>query len=164
MKTFQSTAPDGRTLTWEVAFSYALLKRMKGLLGVDLMQPEAPLSEQDERTVVMVVHHDLAKFVDLLYVACQKQAESAGLTDEQFGEMLDDAAFLGARTAFFAEWEDFFSRAGVTAQAAALRKQREILVLAGGRIEQIPTEHFMTHVDKALASLTAGPSATNSPA
>lgn len=162
MKTFTSTV-NGKPITWELGFSVALFRRIKALLGLDLMEPTKPLSATDERQTVFVLHCDLATFVDAAFVSVQKQAEAIGVTDEDFGESLDDAAFVACRKAFFEEWADFFERLGVTAQAAGLRKTLEIYQKAGSRIDNVPAEALMTEVDKALDQWTAGLSSTNSP-
>ena len=163
MNSFKTTSA-GRTITWELAFSVALFRRIKAMLGWDLMSPDKPTSELDPRSAILVMHQDLAAFVDTLFVACKPQAEREEISDAQFGELLDEQAFAGARTAFFKEWESFFEQAGVTAAAAALRKQQEILRLAGERIAKIPTDHFMKEVDAHLQTLTGGSSSTSSPA
>lgn len=153
-----------RTITWELAFSVAQFRRIKSLLGWDLMSPDKPTSEADPRTAILVMHQDLAAFVDAVFVACQEQAIREEISDVEFAGLLDEQAFVACRTAFFAEWEGFFARAGVTASAAALRKQMEILKLAGDRIAKIPAEHFMAEVDAHLRTLTGGSSSTSSPA
>lgn len=151
-------------ITFEVVFSVALFRRIKGLLGIDLLNPSLPASASDSRTVVQVVLQDLEQFVNVAFLACEKQAAAAGVSDLQFGELLDDPTFLACRQAVLEEWEDFFARAGVTATAALLRKQREVFVLAGSKIDQIPATSMMGPVEQELQSLIAGLTSTNSPA
>lgn len=164
MRTFDATLPSGQKVTFEVTFSIALFRRIKGLLGFDLLSPSQAVSVGDQRPTIQVVLQDLAAFVDVAWVAVEKQAQALGLADVEFGELLDDATFLACRKAVLEEWEDFFARAGVTAEAATLRKCREMFALAGGKIDEIPTTSLMGPVDRELKSFIAGLTSTSSPA
>ena len=92
---------DNADRQWEVAINVATIKRVKGLLDVDLMG-----SMQGELLKKLV--SDPVLLVDVLYVVCKPQAEAAGVTDEQFGEAMAGDAIERATTALLEELVDFF--------------------------------------------------------
>lgn len=120
MQTFK-----GKTRTWEIAISIGTARRAEPLLGFNLLEPN---KEPDGVSAPLLTHlrTNLIAFIDTLYVVCKKQADEAGVSDEQFAEELDGNSgsdFLIAREKFFKEYIDFFRRLGHEDIAAAMEVQ-----------------------------------------
>ena len=76
------------------------------VLGVDLMD----LSGGDAKPGTGLLYRLIADpvlLVDVLYVVCKDQTETAGVTDEQFGRAMAGDAIDGATKAFLDELADF---------------------------------------------------------
>ena len=70
---------DTKGRAWNLAVTYASVRRARELVGVDLLKLDDKLFEQ---------LGDPIKLVDILYVLCKPQAEALKVTDEEFGESL----------------------------------------------------------------------------
>jgi hypothetical protein len=111
MRTFQDNA--GRT--WTVALSIWTVKRVRDVLGVDLLdlggQTVWPTrtreGEQLPGNLLSRLIADPILLVDVLYVACKDQADAAGVTDEQFGRAMAGDSIDAATRAFLEELADF---------------------------------------------------------
>lgn len=99
MRSFTDSA--GRA--WDVVINVAAVKRVRGLLGVDLNG----LITDGARPLAALLD-DPCKLVDVLYVLCREQAEAAGVTDEQFGAAMGGDSLAHAADAFLEELIDFF--------------------------------------------------------
>ena len=110
MRTFQDNA--GRT--WTVALNVWTVKKVRDLLGVDLLDlcgPSTPLGASDAGKpgsgLLQRFITDPVLLVDVLYVACKDQADPLGVTDEQFGRAMAGDAIDAATRAFLEELADF---------------------------------------------------------
>lgn len=136
MKVFTDNA--GRA--WTIAVHVAAVKRVRGLLGLDLY------SLVDDRFEGLgKLLSDPVGLVDVLYVLCKDEADRLGVTDEDFGRAMAGDAIEHASSAFLEEFTDFFPdprvRAGVRKVIEAGRAtQAAILRLAEGRIAEIDPE------------------------
>lgn len=99
MKTFTDNA--GRT--WTVAINVATVKRVRGLLGVDLLG-----LIDDKFAGLAKLMGDACDLIDVLYVLCKDEADKMGVTDDQFGRAMSGDALEHAADAFLAEFTDFF--------------------------------------------------------
>ena len=97
MKTFKDNA--GRD--WTVAVTTAAIKRLRGMLEIDLM-------DVVEGDLLKKLYADPVLLVDVIYVLCKPQADAAEITDEQFGEAMAGDAIELATTALVDEIIDFF--------------------------------------------------------
>ncbi len=111
MKSFHDNA--GRS--WTVAIHVESVKRVKSLLGVNLL-------EAVEGTLLERLVGDPILLCDVLYVLCKPEADARGVSDEDFGKaMAGDAIELGT-TALLEELVDFFPQAKRQVLAKALAK------------------------------------------
>ena len=110
---------------WQVAVTVGSIKRVKGLLGVDLTD----LTSGDPPLLTRL-GMDVMLLCDVIYVLCQPQANERGISDEQFGIALGGDAILTASEAFWGELIDFFQQVRRTDQATAIRKQQELIQAA----------------------------------
>jgi hypothetical protein len=102
MRTFTDNA--GRT--WTIAINVAAIKRVRGLLGVDLYK----LVDDGFKPLGALVG-DPVKLADVLYCLCKDEADTKKVSDEDFGRALAGDAITLATDAFLEELIDFFPEA-----------------------------------------------------
>ena len=96
MKTFTDNA--GRT--WTVAINVNAIKRVRGLLDVDLLTVlDGPLIEK--------LYRDPVLLCDVLYAVCKPEADARNVTDEDFGQAMAGDAIEQATKALLEELVDF---------------------------------------------------------
>lgn len=159
MKTFNDNA--GRT--WTVAINVDAIKRVKSLLGANLL--EAVEGKLIERLV-----SDPVMLCDVLYVLCKPEADSKQVSDEDFGRaMAGDAIDLGT-TCLLEELVDFFPLAKRQVLAKALAKlktfQTKAVETASKRLDDPKLDRQLEQIlsGDGLPALTPGDSSGNSPA
>jgi hypothetical protein len=115
MRTFKDNA--GRT--WSLTLNVWTVKKVRDLLGVDLLdlgeRAEPPngdparrsLGEGGKPGLLFRLIADPVLLVDVIYVVCKDQADSAPVTDEQFGRAMGGDAIDAATKAFLEELADF---------------------------------------------------------
>jgi len=101
MRTFKDNA--GRT--WTVTLNVWAVKKVRDLLGVDLLDLGG--DAKDDNGLLYRLIADPVLLVDVLYVVCKEQADGANVTDEQFGRAMAGDAIDGATKAFLEELADF---------------------------------------------------------
>ncbi len=126
MKTFTDTA--GRT--WTIALTIDAAKRVKGLLDVNLLELES-----GDPPLLTRLGTDVILLCDVIFALVKPQADSAGVTDEQFGAALGGEAILAAQTALYEELVGFFRGLGRADLSKAVQAQRRMIDLAVTRIE-----------------------------
>jgi hypothetical protein len=91
---------DNAGRTWTVDINVATLKRVRGLTGVDLMQIiEGTLIEKFIRDPVLLC--------DVVYAVCKPEADSAKVSDEEFGKAMAGDAIEAATGAVLDELISF---------------------------------------------------------
>jgi len=144
-----ATFRDGSGRDWAVTITVATVKRVKSLLGLDLLKIEDNLIGR--------VADDPVLLCDLLYAVCKPQADECGVADSAFGELLAGDVLDAATDAFLEELVGFFPRHRRRVLAAVLAKQKDLLgavaAKAMARVEEL-----------TLDQLTSGEKSTGSPA
>lgn len=151
MKSFMDSA--GRT--WTLALSIDAAKRVKALLGVDLLKPadgDPPLLTRLGSDVMLVC--------DVIFAIVKPQADALGVSDEQFGAALGGDAILAAQGAFAEELVDFFRQLRRTDLARMTAMQQAVIVKAVAAAER---RIDALDVDAMIES-TFGNASTASPA
>ncbi len=128
---------DNAKRTWEVSINVTAVKRIRGLLGVDLYA----LVDDGFKSLAKLVS-DPVTLADVLYCLCKDQAEKQSITDEEFGRALAGDAITLAADAFVEELIDFFPDARAR---ASLRKAIE----AGKAVR----DKVLNHAEKILDSI-----------
>ena len=105
MKTFT----DGKGRVWEVELNVRQMKRVRDILGVDLVN----VIQTDKDGAIATdtidrVANDPILLCDILWVLCEGQAKASGVTDEDFGSSLAGDSIEEATRAFLDELVDFF--------------------------------------------------------
>ena len=140
MKTFNDNA--GRT--WTVTVNVDAVKRVKGLLSVDLMEAvEGKLLERliDEPILLC----------DVIYALCKTQADAANVSEEDFGRAMAGDAIEQATTAMLEELVDFFPsrRRGLLAKALGKLRTLEEMVLTAAE-DRLDSGEIEKQMAKAL--------------
>jgi hypothetical protein len=128
---------DNSRRTWEVAINVAAVKRIRGLLGIDLYA----LVDDGFKSLSKIVS-DPVTLADVLYCLCKDQADKQSISDEDFGRALAGDAITQAADAFVEELIDFFPDARAR---ASLRKAIE----AGKTVR----DKVLSHAEKILDSI-----------
>lgn len=133
MHTFRDNA--GRT--WTVAINVTAIKRVRGMLGIDLFT----LIDDGFKPLNKLLS-DPVQLADVLYCLCKDEADARQITDEEFGRGLAGDAILMAAEAFMAELADFFPEARMR---ACLRN-----VLNAGRIAK---DKLIDYLEKLIEQI-----------
>lgn len=151
MHTFEDT--EGRT--WSLDLTYGSARRVKQLLGVDLLNPldgEAP-------SLLNRLALELMLLCDVIYALIKPQADELGVSDEEWAAAMGGGAMLAAQDALYEEMAAFSRSLGRTDTLTAIRKQKEMIARAvqanEKRIEEADVEK---EIGKAF-----GAGAMNSP-
>ena len=128
---------DNSRRTWEIAINVAAVKRIRGLLGIDLYA----LVDDGFKSLSKLVS-DPVTLADVLYCLCKDQAEKQSISDEEFGRALAGDAITQAADAFVEELIDFFPDARAR---ASLRKAIE----AGKTVR----DKVLSHAERILDSI-----------
>jgi len=128
---------DTKNRTWEVSITAGGVKRVKGLLGINLYDAVA-----DGPKALGELLGDVVQLVDILYALCEPQAKSLGVSDLEFGEGFAGDVIEDAANAFVEELIDFFPKAKAR---HSLRK-----AVATGRQVQL---HLLEKLEKKLDAL-----------
>jgi hypothetical protein len=128
---------DNSRRTWEIAINVAAVKRIRGLLGIDLYA----LVDDGFKSLSKLVS-DPVTLADVLYCLCKEQADKQSISDEDFGRALAGDAITQAADAFVEELIDFFPDARAR---ASLRKAIE----AGKTVR----DKVLSHAEKILDSI-----------
>ena len=107
---------------WLLQINVGAIKRVRALLGVDLLA-----LEQGAPPLITRLGTDVILLCDVIFVLLKPQADALGITDEQFGAALEGEAILNAQTAFYEELESFFQSLGRIDVMVALQKQRAMI-------------------------------------
>ena len=151
LKTFTDTEEH----KWEIKLTIASAKRVRDLLGVNLLELEV-----GDPPLITRLAIDYLLLCDVIFVLVKPQADTAGITDVQFGQALGGDALQKAQIAFYEELISFFRQLGRKDLAQAIKKQGEMLALAVERASlKIDAIDQKRVVDETLGDLS-----TKSPA
>lgn len=151
---------DNAGRTWTVDINVATLKRVRGLTGVDLMQViEGTLIEKFIRDPVLLC--------DVVYAVCKPEADSAKVSDEEFGKAMAGDAIEAATGAVLDELISFCpsprdrANLGRVLQATnrVMEKARDV---TEKRIETLTSEGELDKLVNRLLE-TSGSSSTSAP-
>ncbi len=127
------TFTDGKT-TWEIVVNVATIKRVRSLVNVDLTKIDEGDPPLGGRLTV-----DPLLLCDVVFALVKPQADTAGVTDEQFAERMGGDSLRLAFEAFWKELTDFFlkldRRELAQLATAQLEILRQVVEAAAGAIE-----------------------------
>jgi hypothetical protein len=142
MKTFL----DSTDRQWAITIHVTAIKRLRGLLNVDLY---SLIDNKFEGLGKLL--SDPVQLVDVIYVLCKDDADREGITDEEFGRAMRGDAIARATEAFLSEFTDFFPdpkvREGLRKVLETTHKVRDILLSRGLReVDEIDLEDLASQV------------------
>ena len=144
---------------WQVTITVATVKRVRDLVGVDLL--EAAGGEL-LRTLAL----DPVVLVDVLYAVCKPQADAACIEPEAFGSGMAGDVIDDATVAFLAELVDFFPKSRRQMLRAVIAKFDEAMEAAyAAAQERIDSPEMKALIDAETKKIgeVPGNSSTNSP-
>lgn len=112
---------DANGQQWELVVTVTSVKRVRELLGVDLgnmFSGDPPLLTRLDMDIVLLF--------DVIFALVKPQADSRGVSDEEFVALLPGEASVAARDAFWKAVLDFFLQFRRPDVVAAIRKQTAI--------------------------------------
>ena len=121
MKAFTDSA--GRT--WSFSITIDSIRRVKELLGINITEVDAGTPP-----LLVLIGTDELTLINIVFCLIKPQADERGVTDEEFGRHIDGAAILGAQTALYEEFTDFFLSRGRPDRAKAVTAQKKMMELA----------------------------------
>ena len=157
MKTFL----DATGRTWSVSLNVDAVKRVRSLADVDLL--EAAGGKLLDRLTT-----DPILLSDILFAVCKEEAETKGITDEEFGRGLSGDAIDGATTAFLEELVAFFPKGRRGVLEKAIQKlgvlQEKVILAAEARLDspelEAEMEAALANYGLSSGSLQASPEST----
>ena len=100
---------DAKGRSWEIELNIRQMKRVRDILGVDLVNVIQTNKDGSVATdTIDRVANDPILLCDILWVLCEQQAKLAGVTDDDFGSSLAGDSIETATRAFLDELVDFF--------------------------------------------------------
>ncbi|MBM4019872.1 MAG: hypothetical protein FJ288_16380 [Planctomycetes bacterium] len=159
MKTF--TDSQGRT--WSLVVNVSAVKRVRGLLDVDLLDVAGG-------DLLSRLADDPCLLVDVLFALCKPEADARAVTDEEFGRGMVGGVLDEAAAALMKELLDFFPSAqrarALGRMAGKLKEQQAAVAEALAAIQAAGTgeAQAQTPAWAGEAQLTVGGSFGNSPA
>lgn len=150
---------DNAGRTWTVVINVAVVKRVRGLVNIDLYK----LIDDGFKPLGALVA-DPVQLADVLYCLCKDEADAKSVSDEDFGRALAGDAITLAADAFVEELIDFFpdarARASLTKVLAAGRKVRDRLLVHAETV--IETLDPAAEANKLIASFGNSPASSAS--
>jgi len=144
MKTFTDSA--GRT--WTVSLTLDSVKRVRDLLGVNLLE-----LDQGEPPLLTRLGTDVILLCDVTFAIVKPQADTAGVSDAEFGAALGGEVIMAAQKAFYEELVGFFRQLGRGDLARAVEAQQRMILLAVAAVERrIEGVDVEGEIEKTLGS------------
>ena len=139
---------DNAGKTWSVCMTIDSVKRVRDLLGVNLVEPEA-----GEPPLLTRLGTDEILLCDVVFCLIKPQADTLGVTDEDFGRALGGDAILAAQTALYEELIDFFLKRGRPDRANAVAAQKKMIEMAIERVKiKLEAMNPEAELDKILGN------------
>lgn len=152
MKTF--TDNTGRT--WTLSVTVGTIKRVRALCGVDLANIITMESGKTPNVGLLErLASDPVLLVDVLFAVCKPEADTKGITDEEFGRAMAGDAIELAATALLDEIIDFFPEAKRKVFRKILDASRRFEARSKQALmELLEDPAFDEKIDQALDRLT----------
>jgi len=147
-----TTFTNNQGQSWEVQINVATLKRVRDILGIDLVNdPETKNLSQLADDEIMIV--------DVIYLICRDQAVERNISDEEFGKCMAGDAITQACNALMEGLANFF-------QSPSKRRAIKIMTQAATKIEtamqnQLNDPAIEKKIDTAINELMSGKSSMN---
>ena len=131
------TFVDGNGRSWTIVINVSAIKRLRGLIQVDLYGLVT-----DGFAGLGKLLADPVSLVDVIYCLCKDEADARDISDEDFGRAMFGDTIKSASDAFLEELTDFFPDPRVR---AGLRQT----IATGAKVR----DHLMDQVEAELAKI-----------
>lgn len=145
---------DNAGRSWEIVLNVAQVKRVRGLLGLDLLG----LVDDGFAGLGKLLGNPV-DLVDCIYVLCKDAADAKGISDEDFGRAMAGDAIGAAADAFYDEFRDFLSDPQLRGAMTQLKTSAKALV--GAMLTKSMAE--LKAAEAKLLAETSGVSSGNTP-
>jgi hypothetical protein len=146
MKAFTDSAGK----TWSISMTIDSVKRVRDLLNVNLVEPEA-----GDPPLLTRLGTDEILLCDVVFCLIKPQADTLGVSDEDFGRALGGDAILAAQTALYEELVDFFLKRGRPDRAKAVAAQKKMIEMAIERVKiKLESMDPQAQIDKMFGNLS----------
>ncbi len=157
---------------WRISLSIGDVGRVKGVLGVDLLEPmltvdgQPPGPNGSPPPLCALLQTDFLQVLGRLRVVLEPEIEKRCISVEEFGRLLGGDQLHEAQRAFMAEWSDFSRGLGLTHHAKAIEAHAELLTklltAMGRKAETVNVEAI--DVERLMKKAMSGTGSTRSPA
>lgn len=138
---------DASGREWPVVIDIGIVKRVRDLCGVDLMNAIA-----DSGKLLLRLDSDPVLLCDVLYAVCRDQAQERKISDVDFGRAMIGDAIDRATDAFLEELASFFPARKRAVLQKAIEKAIHYADLAAERaLEALDDPETDRRVEKAIA-------------
>ena len=145
---------DSQGRTWNVTVNVSAIKRVRDILGVDLLD----VANGD---LLSRLADDPCVLVDVLFVLCKPEADAKGVSDEDFGRGMVGGVLDEASAALLKELLDFFPSAQ---RARALGKLVKVMEAQDAAVKAAAEAIRPLAAEAGAPAATPGDSSGNSPA
>jgi hypothetical protein len=150
---------DNKNRTWAIEINVWAVKRVRGLLNVNLT---GLVDDGFEKLGELM--KDTITVIDVIYVLCKDEADKVGVSDEDFGKAMGGDVLAHAKDAFLEELTDFFEDRRIR---ESLRKVLSLSrSLQDQMMEQMTEQMDKIDLDaeaaKLIASLNSAPASSES--
>jgi hypothetical protein len=146
---------DAKGDKWVVEITIGTIRRIKRSLNADFGNPlvgnPAPLTR---------FHLDIAFIVDVIFVVCEDELKSRGITDLEFAERFSGDASYTAYIAFLEALGDFFQQARRPEVTIAIQKMQEKVAKA---VEMAAATVQSPEFDQEIDAVISGQLSTSTP-
>lgn len=136
---------DCKGAKWDVSIDIPTIKRVRSLTGIDLLN----VAISDQQSGVFQALSDCVLFADVLYSICKPEADKRGISDEDFGRLLEVDPNEVANTVL-EEIACFFQRRGQTKAAEIIRWQIRKSNEMATRLQAELTPETLESLDKVI--------------
>jgi len=145
---------DSQGRTWNVTVNVSAIKRVRDILGVDLLD----VANGD---LLSRLADDPCVLVDVLFVLCKPEADAKGVSDEDFGRGMVGGVLDEASAALMKELLDFFPSAlHARALVKMFRKMKEHRAAVSELATETPGDSFGDSPASAASTPADSPSAS----
>lgn len=126
-----TTFTDSAGRTWQLNLTIDAVKRVRSLVGVNLLE-----LEQGDPPLMTRLGLDVILLCDVIFAIVQPQAEAQGVSDTDFGAALGGEAIMAAHTAFYEALVNFTRSLGRSDTAQALTTQQQLVAMGVKQAEE----------------------------
>ena len=150
---------DNEGRTWELRMNFGAAKRVKSLLGINLLSPLEGAEPEGDPLLTKLAGDDMM-VIDVIFAIIKPQASERGITDEEWAAAMGGDAMLEAHDAFYREYVNFFRSRGRAETVTALQKQKAALDAAireaKARIQKLDPEQIVSDAFSGLDTNSPG--------